>query len=63
MMIRHLDGKGATNSDNMIRLSVRGCYLTAYMVDGSNHHIGRYDSEESAQDAFVDILHNLRSKK
>ena len=60
MMIMHSDGKSATNSDNVTRLSVNGCYVTAYMNDGSNHQIGKYQNAELAQDAFIDILYNIK---
>jgi len=52
MMILHKDGKGMTNSDNMTRMAVNGLYVTAYMVDGSNHSIGRYETEDDAKKAF-----------
>lgn len=55
MMILHEDENGVTNMDNVIRLERNGRYLTAYTVDGSNHQIGRYDTQEKAKDAFNKI--------
>lgn len=52
MMILHKDGRGMTNSDNMSRMVINGMYLTAHMVDGSSHTLGRYDTEEDAKKAF-----------
>ena len=52
MMILHKDGKGMTNMNNVCRIEICGLYLNAYMVDGSNHQIGRYDTEEEAQLMF-----------
>ena len=61
MMIMHHDGKSATNSNNVSRLVLNGKSLIAYMVDGSNHSIGRYESEDMASYAFIDILGRLNT--
>ena len=63
MVIIHKDGKGVTNSDNMTRLVVNGVYLTAYMVDGSNHSVGRYDTEEDAQLEFDRIVISMQKER
>lgn len=63
MFIRHTDGYGITNIDNVNRICLNGRYITAYMVDGSNHHIAGYDTAEEAAEHFndfFDFLVNLR---
>lgn len=59
MFIKHSDGYGITNTDNICRICLNGRYLTAYMVDGSNHHLAAYDTQEEASEAFDRIVHLL----
>jgi len=63
MVIIHKDGRGVTNSDNMTRLVVNGVYLIAYMVDGSNHSVGRYDTEEDAKLAFDRTVISMQKER
>ena len=66
MMILHKDGKGMTNSDNMSRMVVNGVYLTAHMVDGSSHSLGRFETEEDAKKALdmysISLARDARGK-
>ena len=62
MTILHKDGDGVTNWDNVARLARAGCYIIAYMVDGSSHHIGRYESQEDAKAVFDSLYKKLERK-
>lgn len=59
MAILHSDGNGVTNKDNILRICLNGRYIQAYMVDGSNHLLGVYDTAERAQEVFDNLIRNM----
>ena len=62
MIILHKDGDGLTNFDNVTRIERNGVYLTAYMIDGSCHHLGRYDSQDKAKLALDQLAMQLEKE-
>lgn len=49
MWIKHSDGYGMTNLDNVERLCIAGRYIHAYTIDGKSHPVAAYDTAERAE--------------
>ena len=62
MTILHKDGNGVTNWNNVLRIMCNGRHITAYMADGSNHHIGVYETHEAAMIEFERLFEQLEKK-
>lgn len=60
MLIVHSDRMGISNTNTVIEIKLMGRYIRVFTVNGDNHAIAAYDSEERTEAVFLSLIERCR---